>query len=206
MKHSKNAFASHFLPLAVMLIASTQTLAAERTGKQVVDAVCASCHSSGKDGAPKIGDRAAWAQRAAKGLDKLTQNAITGVRNMPAHGGQAALSDIEMSRAVGYMVSGGNAADTDKAYASPTTRSGDQVVAERCQECHASGKDGAPKLGDMEAWKPRLTKGVQPLIKSAISGHNGMPARGGLANLSDAEMKAAVEYMVGLTGATPIKK
>lgn len=206
MKSTKTGFAGRFLSLAVMVFCSTQALAAERTGKQVVEAVCASCHTAGKDGAPKIGDQAAWAQRAAKGLDKLTQNAITGVRNMPAHGGQAALSDIEMSRAVGYMVSGGNAADTNKAYASPTTRSGDQVVQERCQECHASGKNGAPKLGDMEAWKPRLTKGVPTLVKSAISGHNNMPARGGLANLSDAEMKAAVEYMIGLTGSTPVKK
>ena len=110
-----------------------------------------------------------------------------------------------MSRAVGYMVSGGNAADTNKAYSSPNTRSGEQVVKERCQECHAEGKNGSPKLGDMAAWKPRLTKGVDPLVKSAIGGHKGMPARGGMANLSDAEMKAAVEYMVGLTGGTAKK-
>jgi cytochrome c5 len=57
----------------------------------------------------------------------------------------------------------------------------------------------------MKAWQPRLTKGVEPLVKSAIGGHNGMPARGGMANLSDAEMKAAVEYMVGLTGGTAKK-
>lgn len=186
-------------------LCSLQAQAADRTGKEVVDTTCASCHISGKDGAPKIGDQAAWSQRAAKGLDKLTANAITGVRNMPAHGGQAALSDLEMSRAVGYMVSGGNAADTNKAYSSPNTRSGEQVVKERCQECHAEGKNGSPKLGDMNAWKPRLTKGVDPLVKSAIGGHKGMPARGGMANLSDAEMKAAVEYMVGLTGGSAKK-
>ena len=195
------------LALTMMLlgICSIQAQAAERTGKEVVDTSCAACHATGKDGAPKIGDQAAWSQRASKGLDKLTANAITGVRNMPAHGGQAALSDLEMSRAVGYMVSGGNAADTNKAYSSPNTRSGEQVVKERCQQCHAEGKNGSPKLGDMAAWKPRLTKGVDPLVKSAIGGHKGMPARGGMANLSDAEMKAAVEYMVGLTGGTAKK-
>lgn len=193
------------LIMMILGLCSLQAQAADRTGKEVVDTTCASCHISGKDGAPKIGDQAAWSQRAAKGLDKLTANAITGVRNMPAHGGQAALSDLEMSRAVGYMVSGGNAADTNKAYSSPNTRSGEQVVKERCQECHAEGKNGSPKLGDMNAWKPRLTKGVDPLVKSAIGGHKGMPARGGMANLSDAEMKAAVEYMVGLTGGTAKK-
>ncbi|MCG2575474.1 c-type cytochrome [Dechloromonas sp. XY25] len=201
MKNTKSVQACVLAPLTILLLASAPALAAERSGKEVVDTVCATCHATGKDGAPKLGDQAAWAQRAAKGLDKLTQNAITGVRNMPAHGGQAALSDVEMSRAVGYMVSSGHAADTDKAYSSPKTRSGDQVVQERCQECHATGKNGAPKLGDMNDWKPRLKNGVNPLVKSAISGHNAMPARGGLANLSDAEMKAAVEYMVSRTGA-----
>lgn len=174
--------------------------AAERSGKEVVDTVCAACHATGKDGAPRLDDRAAWSQRASKGLEKLTANAITGVRNMPAHGGQAKLSDLEMSRAVGYMVSGGKAADTAKPYSSPKTRTGEQVVQERCQECHASGKNGAPKIGEVEAWKPRLQNGVQPLVKSAINGHNSMPARGGMADLSDAEMKSAVEFMVGKLG------
>lgn len=185
---------------ATLLLAAlgfaTPAHAAERTGKQVVDEVCASCHATGVDGAPKIGDRAEWAKRASKGLSNLTQNAITGVRNMPAHGGQAKLSDVEMSRAVAYMVSGGHATDTKKAYASPQTRSGEEIVRVRCQDCHADGKNGAPKLGDVEAWKPRLSKGVDPLVKSAINGHNAMPARGGMADLSDAEMKSAVTYMV----------
>lgn len=200
MKSVKTFCGAVLLPLSMLVLSSGTALAAERSGKEVVDAVCAGCHASGKDGAPKLDDKAAWAQRASKGLDKLTQNAITGVRNMPAHGGQAALSDLEMSRAVGYMVSSGHAADTNKAYSSPKTRSGDQVVQERCQECHVTGKNGAPKLGEMADWKPRLKNGVDPLVKSAISGHNAMPARGGLANLSDAEMKAAVEYMVSRAG------
>ena len=205
MKKTKIANGALLLPFLAIALSALPALAAERSGKEVVDTVCAACHTTGKDGAPKLGDQAAWAQRASKGLDKLTQNAISGVRNMPAHGGQAALTDLEMTRAVGYMVSGGNAADTNKAYSSPNTRTGEQVVKERCQECHAEGKHGSPKLGDMNAWKPRLTKGVDPLVKSAIGGHKGMPARGGMANLSDAEMQAAVEYMVGLTGGTAKK-
>lgn len=176
--------------------------AAERTGKQVVDEVCSTCHATGVDGAPKIGDRAEWSKRASKGLSNLTRNAITGVRNMPAHGGQAKLSDVEMSRAVAYMVSDGHATDTDKAYASPKTRSGEEIVRARCQDCHATGKNGAPKLGDIEAWKPRLVNGVDPLVKSAINGHNAMPARGGMADLSDAEMKSAVTHMVNQIATT----
>jgi cytochrome c5 len=200
MKTTKIASAGLLLPFLVIALSAAPASAADRSGKEVVDTVCAACHTTGKDGAPKIGDQAAWAERAAKGLDKLTQNAISGVRNMPAHGGQAALSDLEMTRAVGYMVSGGKAADAKKAAKAAKSRTGEQVVKERCQECHASGKQGAPKLGDMNDWKPRLQNGVDPLIKSAINGHNSMPARGGLANLSDVEMKAAVEFMVSKTG------
>lgn len=206
MKTTKIASGGLLLPILALALSAAPAFAAERSGKEVVDTVCAGCHATGKDGAPKLGDQAAWAQRAAKGLDKLTQNAITGVRNMPAHGGQAALTDLEMTRAVGYMVSGGNAADAKKAVKPAKPRTGEQVVQERCQECHTTGKQGAPKLGDMNDWKPRLQKGVEPLVKSAIGGHNSMPARGGMANLSDAEMKAAVEFMVSKTGGAAASK
>lgn len=182
--------------LAVAVSGIGLAQAAERSGKEIVDAVCVGCHATGKEGAPKIGDRAEWSKRASKGLSNLTANAITGIRKMPAHGGQAQLSDVEMSRAVGYMVSSGHATDTDKAYASPQGKNGEQVVKARCQDCHATGKNGAPKIGDAEAWKPRLKNGVDPLVKSAIAGHNAMPARGGMADLSDAEMRAAVIHMV----------
>jgi len=200
MKTNKLSYGALLLSMSAAALSAAPVQADERSGKEVVETICATCHATGKDGAPRIGDKEAWSQRAAKGLDKLTQNAVTGVRKMPAHGGQAALSDIEMSRAVGYMVSGGHSTDTNKAYSSPKTRTGAQVVEERCKECHAEGKSGAPKLGDMNDWKPRLKNGVAPLVKSGINGHNSMPARGGLANLSDAEMKSAVEFMVGKTG------
>jgi cytochrome c5 len=188
-----------------LLVPTCRAQAAERSGKEVVETVCIACHASGKDGAPLIGDRAEWAKRAAKGLDKLTANAITGVRDMPAHGGQANLSDVEMSRAVAYLVSDGKAKDTNQAYASPRTRTGEQVVNERCHACHTDGKDGAPKMGDLAAWQPRLKNGVEPLVKSAINGHNTMPARGGMADLSDAEMRSAVEFMIAKLGANTRK-
>lgn len=206
MKTIKNKPMAFLFSLLALALFSSPSLAADRSGKEVVETVCLGCHASGKDGAPKFGDRAAWAPRAAKGLDKLTHNAITGVRNMPAHGGQAKLSDLEMTRAVGYMVSGGKATDTTKVYKYAGERTGAQVVEERCQECHVAGKLGAPKLGDMNDWKPRLQGGVDRLVKSAIGGHNSMPARGGMANLSDAEMKAAVEFMVSKTGGVPAKQ
>ena len=63
--------------------------------------------------------------------------------------------------------------------------------------CHASGAAGAPKTGDKAAWAPRIATGIPALIKSATNGKNAMPAKGGAADLSDGEIKAAVEYIVG---------
>ena len=82
----------------------------ERSGKQVVDSLCISCHGSGAGGAPKIGDKKAWADRAAKGLAGLSKNALAGIRQMPPHGGNMKLTDIEVERAITYMVnqSGGH--------------------------------------------------------------------------------------------------
>ena len=64
-----------------------------------------------------------------------------------------------------------------------------------CQACHATGAAGAPKTGDKAAWGPRLKTGMPALYGSALKGKNAMPARGGNPNLSDAEVKAAVDYL-----------
>ena len=184
------------LALCAVAVTPTAFAAKERSGKEVVTQVCATCHESGKDGAPKISDRAEWAKRAAHGLDVIAANAITGVRKMPAHGGQASLTDLEMTRAVAYMVSGGHTPDPKKAIASPRQKTGAQLVHERCMDCHIDGKGGAPKIGHIEDWTPRLQQGVDALYSSAISGNNAMQARAGMANLSDSDIRAAVEFMV----------
>ncbi len=65
-----------------------------------------------------------------------------------------------------------------------------------CQACHAAGAAGAPKLGDKAAWAPRLGAGTGALTASAIKGKGAMPPKGGNLSLADADVKAAVEYMV----------
>ncbi len=72
---------------------------------------------------------------------------------------------------------------------------GKQVVQARCVTCHQEGVNGAPKIGDRAAWAPRISQGLDALVHSAIRGHGNMPPRGGLAELTDAEMRAAVIYM-----------
>lgn len=75
-------------------------------------------------------------------------------------------------------------------------RSGEQIVAAQCATCHETGKSGAPKIGDRSAWIARAKQGLDPLVASAMKGHGGMPARGGLSELSDAELRSAVVYML----------
>lgn len=183
---------------------SASTMAAEpRTGRAVVEATCAKCHVSGVDGAPRIGDTAEWSKRVSNGLAQATGNAIEGIRKMPPHGGDPTLTDLEISRAVAYMVSSGHSADPKEAFGKTGLRDGETVVSQTCQRCHASGAQGAPKIGDMAAWRPRLQKGFDALVASAVQGHNKMPSRGGAAGLSDAEIRAAVIYMVVQGAAGP---
>ena len=188
---------------------ATQPAAAQsggRSGKQVVDAVCVSCHGSGANGAPKIGDAKAWSKRAAQGLTSLSQNAIKGIRQMPPHGGNSGVTDVEIERAIIYMVnlSGGDWIEPVNRAGTPPERSGEQVVGLYCGRCHESGAGGAPKVGDKAAWIPRLSLGLDPLVRSAINGHGGMPARGGASNLTDAELRGAIVYMLN-GGAAPAR-
>jgi len=67
-----------------------------------------------------------------------------------------------------------------------------------CKSCHATGAAGAPKLGDKAAWAPRIAKGMDALVQSAVKGVPGtaMMAKGMCAACSTDDLKAAVEYMV----------
>jgi cytochrome c5 len=186
------------LAAAALLAASVAGAApAPRTGAQVVEEQCALCHASGRDGAPRIGDNKAWAERAKRGLPGLTQTALEGIRKMPPHGGKLHLSDLEIQRAIAYMVnkSGGNWIEPVDRAALPKGRTGESIVKAKCVQCHGTGKDGAPMIGDSTAWVGRAKDGFDSLVRSAIHGHGAMPARGGMADLTDAEMRDAVTYM-----------
>lgn len=168
-----------------------------RTGKAVYDEVCADCHQAGVDSAPRIGDVEAWRMRANQGLSALTAHALQGIRQMPAHGGQPELGDLEIARAITYMVnsSGGDWVEPAARSDIMAERSGKEVVDAYCSECHQDGKGGAPKIGDLGAWVLRLRQGLPYAVRSAIRGHGGMPPRGGVADLTDDELRNAILYM-----------
>jgi len=80
---------------------------------------------------------------------------------------------------------------------------GKKVYGVTCAMCHAAGVAGAPKPGDKPDWAPRIAQGNDTMYRHAIDGYTGakgmMPARGGSANLTDDEVKAAVDHMVALS-------
>lgn len=75
-----------------------------QSGEAIYTSTCAACHGSGAAGAPKVGDNAAWGARMAQGESTVVKHAIEGLKAMPAKGGNPELDDIEVTRAVAYMV------------------------------------------------------------------------------------------------------
>lgn len=73
---------------------------------------------------------------------------------------------------------------------------GEALYKQACMACHAAGVAGAPKLADKAAWAPRMAAGLDGLTASVIKGKGAMPPKGGAAAASDAEIKAAVAYML----------
>jgi cytochrome c5 len=80
-------------------------------------------------------------------------------------------------------------------------KTGDQVFAAQCSACHASGALGAPKLGDADAWAPRIKSGFDALLHSALAGKGQMPPQGG-GDFTDYEIARGVVYMADKGGAT----
>ena len=82
------------------------------------------------------------------------------------------------------------------AAAVPTT--GEQAYKEVCSACHATGVNGAPKVGDKAAWAPRIAQGMQTMYAHDIAGKGLMPPKGGT-NWPDATIRMTADYMVSLS-------
>lgn len=250
-----------------------------RGGAEVYQAACMACHAAGVMEAPKL-EAGAWDARAHKGLDGLTTSAINGINNMPARGGNPAITDEEMKNAVAYMltesgydpdalgeaveeektaaidpavmeeikaaaaeakaaaeaakasaaeakasadaaqtavtgaaaavtaaavaaVGGEDETETEMAQDSGADSVGRQVYESTCFTCHDVGIFGSPMISDTAAWNERVGKGMDALYATAINGNgtNTKPARGGHPDLSDAQVQAAVDYMLATAGA-----
>jgi len=218
---SEEAVAARIKPVGEVVLAE-KSAGGERSGEQIVKEVCQTCHGAGLLNAPKVGDPAAWKPRLAQDEKTLIAHAINGIRAMPAKGGNPSLSDADVARAVVWMANqsgakfkepsappasgattaaaGGASPASSAAAATPAaptaTPDGAHVYTVVCAMCHAAGLAGAPKYADKAAWKPRIAQGLPTLYEHAVKGIRAMPPKGGSASLSDAEVDAAVDYMV----------
>jgi len=240
-------------PVGIVVLAEAGAASGNLSGQQVFAQVCKTCHETGLAGAPKAGDKAAWAPRIAEGENTLVQHAIAGYQGktgvMPPKGGNPDLTDDEVHRAVVYLAdqagatwkepaptqtasaappaaaapaaapapaapapaataatttaaptAGAASAPTAGAPAATATASaggeGKAVYDQTCHVCHATGLAGSPKFGDKAAWAPRIATGMDKLYNAALHGLNAMPPKGGNTALTDAQVKAAVDYMV----------
>jgi cytochrome c5 len=92
------------VPAATATAAKGAVATAKVDGAKVFASGCNVCHTAGVAGAPKLGDKAAWAPRVGQGIDALTAAVIKGKGAMPPRGAVANASDAELRGAVEYMV------------------------------------------------------------------------------------------------------
>jgi cytochrome c5 len=111
----------------------------------------------------------------------------------------AKLTDAEIRRAIEYMFNAGRQAAQAAPAAVPAradAAAGKQLYEASCQACHAAGVAGAPKLGDKAAWAARASAGVDALTASVVKGKGAMPPKGAAAAATEADLRAAVQYML----------
>ena len=210
LQEDDSAVIRRIIPIGEVLLAAPKGPKTQLTGEQVYNQVCKTCHEAGLAGAPKFGDKAAWAKAISQGQALTVEHAVKGIRAMPAKGGNPDLENVEVERAVVYMTGKVGASWKEPATLAPVTvttsgeRTGAEVVAATCGKCHATGESGAPKIGDRGAWRERVKRGYKSVLQSALKGHAGMPARGGMAELSDVEIGRAVQYMMNMGAEKPV--
>ncbi len=199
---TEEAIAKRLKPVGDVAVTDANAPKVEKSGQQVYDMACAACHATGALNAPKFGDKAAWGKLIKEGQKKITQDGLKGVRQMPARGGNPDLSDTEFARAVVYMANqaGANWKEPEAKPAAAASLTGAKIVEIQCGKCHQAGVGGAPKIGDRADWLKRGKNGIDALALAATRGHDNMPARGGMAELTDAEFRGAVLYMFNQSG------
>ena len=204
------AVAERIRPVATLEFGAPTAAPGARTGEAIVQSTCAACHQAGAAGAPKLADKGAWAPRIKSGLNSMVQTVIKGKGAMPPKGGDPSLTDTEIRRAVVHMANQAGASfkappapkeaapaqTAAAAPAKPGAADGKAVYDKVCFACHQVSVAGSPRLGDKAAWAPRIKTGHDTMVQSVIKGKGAMPPKAGNPSLSDAEIRAAVDFMV----------
>jgi len=123
-------------------------------------------------------------------------------RITPSEAVKAGLQDKTKKMAGMTGMIGTQSQDSSGQLAFGGSMDGSFIYGRACAVCHDQGIAGAPKLGDQAVWAPRITQGMAVLERHAIDGYHGpdgrfMPAKGGNPALSDAQVRATVQWMVG---------
>jgi cytochrome c5 len=142
--YAASAVAARIAPVASDAVFDATAVVIPKTGQQVFEAQCTTCHTAGLLGAPKFGDAAAWGPRIAKGYDALVQSALHGKGNMPAQGG-GDFSDYEVGRAVVYMADKGGAKFTDPPAPAASAASGAAPAASTASAAAPAAASAASK-------------------------------------------------------------
>lgn len=170
-------------------------------GKMIYEEACAICHQEGQAGAPRIGNANNWKSRLKKGVSILYTNTINGFNSMPTKGACVTCTDDEIRAAVDYLLSRSLTVAQKRQLLVQTKpknplRSGQKIYDDYCSECHKSDQSNAPRIGDVEAWKPYLRQNMEILIAKTIQGGYRKPPNGGCADCSTSEIIEAVKYIV----------
>ena len=108
----------------------------------------------------------------------------------------AGVSEPEEVAGSGQVIATGMGGAAGAGSVIAAAKSGEQVYTSNCLACHLTGAAGAPKLGDVAAWAPRIGAGIDKLVASVTNGLNAMPPMGLCMSCTPEELRAAVEYMV----------
>lgn len=184
-------------PLGLPGIEDEPTL---KRGKEVYVKACIICHQDGSMAAPVNGNSAAWYERLkASGLSGLYSHVIHGYNSMPVRGACVTCSDNDLIAATDYLLNNSLthsqwldlASGGQKKYPAD----GKTIYHETCAVCHDSGKNGAPKLGDKEIWKPLIAQNMDVLIENTLKSDS--HAKDKVCSFcSTSEWIEAIKYMV----------
>lgn len=169
-------------------------------GMVIYNNYCSGCHASGVNGAPRFGDTASWTPLVKSGMKKLYTVAINGVGYMPPRGMCTNCLNSDIRAAVDYMAASA-LKGSDQSVVVATNKSlsmadGQRIYEANCSACHDSGKNNAPKIGDQAAWKPIVDAGFMGAYRNVVGGLHGHPVRGDCKQCNDAEVLAAVKYLM----------
>lgn len=170
-------------------------------GLAIYETYCSGCHTAGAGGAPKYGDVSSWTPILKPGIVNVYAHAIKGIGGMPAKGTCLSCSDDDIKQAVNYMVAAVTGEAAKNSVAIPpqkklTMADGERLYEKNCSVCHNTGFKHAPKPGDVLAWKPIVDAGFVNAYINIVTGKNGHPTKGACPNCTDAELKAALKYMM----------